>query len=103
MKELYEERFHGKPYVIVHAPVCRPGWLIEMECMAIKKISNPEYAKPMRQLVNKLSGVIGYVLWLHLPMIFWNRYMVRPLIKDFLLFKSFMAGICVLTGGKMNQ
>ena len=44
VKELYEERFHGKPYVIVHAPVCRPGWLIEMECMAIKKISNPEYA-----------------------------------------------------------
>ena len=42
VKSLYEERFHGKPYVIVHAPVCRPGWLIEMECMAIKKISNPE-------------------------------------------------------------
>ena len=42
VKELYEERFLGKPYVIVHAPVCRPGWLIEMECMAIKKISNPE-------------------------------------------------------------
>ena len=44
VKELYEERFHGKPYVIVHAPVCRPGWLIEMECMAIKKISSPEHA-----------------------------------------------------------
>jgi hypothetical protein len=44
VKELYEKRFHGKPYVIVHAPVCRPGWLIEMECMAIKKISSPEHA-----------------------------------------------------------
>ena len=44
VKSLYEERFHGKPYVIVHAPVCRPGWLIEMECMAIKKISSPEHA-----------------------------------------------------------
>jgi len=42
--ELYEERFHGKPYVIVHAPVCRPGWLIEMECMAVRPISKPEHA-----------------------------------------------------------
>ena len=23
------------PLVVVHAPVCRPGWLIEMECMAV--------------------------------------------------------------------
>ena len=42
--EMYEERFPGKPYVIVHAPVCRPGWLIEMECMAIKQIDKPEHA-----------------------------------------------------------
>ena len=44
VKEMYEERFPGKPYVIVHAPVCRPGWLIEMECMAIKQIDKPEHA-----------------------------------------------------------
>lgn len=44
VKEMYEERFAGKPYVIVHAPVCRPGWLIEMECMAVKKIDKPEHA-----------------------------------------------------------
>ena len=44
VKEMYEERFPGKPYVIVHAPVCRPGWLIEMECMAVKKIDKPEHA-----------------------------------------------------------
>ena len=44
VKEMYEERFPGKPYVIVHAPVCRPGWLIEMECMAVKKIDHPEHA-----------------------------------------------------------
>ena len=37
--QLYEERFHGKPYVIVHAPVCRTGWLVEMECMAVKTIN----------------------------------------------------------------
>ena len=44
VKEMFEERFPGKPYVIVHAPVCRPGWLIEMECMAIKQIDKPEHA-----------------------------------------------------------
>lgn len=43
VSQLYEERFAGKPYVIVHAPVCRPGWLIEMECMAIRKADNPEF------------------------------------------------------------
>lgn len=36
------ERFHDKPYIIVLAPVCRPGWLIEMECMAIRENHNPE-------------------------------------------------------------
>ena len=44
VKEMFEERFPGKPYDIVHAPVCRPGWLIEMECMAIKQIDKPEHA-----------------------------------------------------------
>jgi pyridoxal/pyridoxine/pyridoxamine kinase len=38
VRALYEERFPGKPYIIVHAPVCRPGWLVEMECMAVKRI-----------------------------------------------------------------
>jgi hypothetical protein len=38
---MYRERFPGRPYVIVHAPVCRPGWLIEMECMAVKQVNNP--------------------------------------------------------------
>jgi enamine deaminase RidA (YjgF/YER057c/UK114 family) len=41
VRSLFEERFAGKPYVIVHAPVCRPGWLIEMECMAVKQVNNP--------------------------------------------------------------
>ena len=36
---LFEERFPEKPYVIVHAPVCRTGWLVEMECMAVKTIN----------------------------------------------------------------
>ncbi len=41
VSELFKERFPNKPYVIVHAPVCRPGWLVEMECMAVKSISSP--------------------------------------------------------------
>lgn len=36
---IFAEKFGGKtPYVITHAPVCRPGWLIEMECIAVKSI-----------------------------------------------------------------
>lgn len=31
------------PYIIVHAPVCRPGWLIEIECIAIKQVENTQY------------------------------------------------------------
>ena len=42
---LYQERFPGKPVVIVHAPVCRPGWLVEMECTAVKVIDKPELPK----------------------------------------------------------
>jgi len=42
---LYQERFPGKPTVIVHAPVCRPGWLVEMECTAVKAINKPELPK----------------------------------------------------------
>ncbi len=45
VKALFEERFHGTPYVIVHAPVCRPGWLIEMECMAVKAVDIPTLPK----------------------------------------------------------
>ncbi len=42
---LYQERFPGKPTVIVHAPVCRPGWLVEMECTAVKAINKLELPK----------------------------------------------------------
>ncbi|MBP3788116.1 MAG: hypothetical protein J6I52_00670 [Prevotella sp.] len=44
VSRLYRERFPHKPFIIVHAPVCRPGWLIEMECMAVKGIANNKYA-----------------------------------------------------------
>ena len=46
VRRLYDERFPDKPRIIVHAPVCRSGWLIEMECMAIKPMDNatmPEF------------------------------------------------------------
>ena len=43
VRALYEERFRNKPYIIVQAAVCRPGWLVEMECMAIKKNVNTMY------------------------------------------------------------
>lgn len=33
---MFRERFPDIPYIILHAPVCRPGWLVEMECMAMK-------------------------------------------------------------------
>lgn len=43
VKEMFEERFSDIPMVFLLAPVCRPGWLIEMECMAVKKIHCKEY------------------------------------------------------------
>ena len=41
VSSLFAERFPDKPLVIVHAPVCRTGWLVEMECMAVKAVNNP--------------------------------------------------------------
>ncbi len=44
VKRMYDERFPDTPKVFVHAPVCRPGWLIEMECMGVKACRHAEYA-----------------------------------------------------------
>lgn len=44
VKDIFQQRFPSIPKVIVHANVCRPGWLIEMECMATKSLSNPSFA-----------------------------------------------------------
>jgi len=35
VKDIFDKRFPDCPRVIVQAPVCRPGWLVEMECIAI--------------------------------------------------------------------
>lgn len=43
VKALFEQRFPQTPHVITLAPVCRPAWLIEMECVAIRPNRNPEY------------------------------------------------------------
>lgn len=37
------ELFGQIPANIVHAAVCRPGWLVEMECMAIRHATNPGF------------------------------------------------------------
>lgn len=41
---IVEDSFPGVPIICVAAAVCRPGWLVEMECMAIKKMSHPSFA-----------------------------------------------------------
>lgn len=43
VKEMFDRRFPGIPRVITLAPVCRPTWLIEMECIATPRRQNPEY------------------------------------------------------------
>lgn len=37
-----QERVGGVPFVLLHAPVCRPGWLIEIEGVAIVSADRPE-------------------------------------------------------------
>jgi enamine deaminase RidA (YjgF/YER057c/UK114 family) len=44
VRQMFEERFPNVPTVFLLAPVCRPGWLIEMECMAVKQMENPEFS-----------------------------------------------------------
>ena len=44
VKELYDARFPHTPKVFVHAAVCRPGWLIEMECMGVRQLENKDFA-----------------------------------------------------------
>lgn len=44
VRDMFVERFPDVPTVITLAPVCRPTWLIEMECMAVKEVRNEEFA-----------------------------------------------------------
>ncbi len=36
IRSMFEQRFPQLPLIVLHAPVCRPAWLIEVECMAVK-------------------------------------------------------------------
>lgn len=44
VSDMIMTRFPETPKAIVLAPVCRPGWLVETECMAIKKSDNAAFA-----------------------------------------------------------
>jgi len=39
----FEKNFPEIPSIILLAPVCRPGWLIEVECMAIKATTDERF------------------------------------------------------------
>lgn len=43
VRDMFEKRFPSIPKVYLLAPVCRPGWLVEMECMAVKPINDDRY------------------------------------------------------------
>jgi Putative translation initiation inhibitor, yjgF family len=41
--DYFNERYREIPKAVLLAPVCRPGWLIEIECIAIKAVDNPDF------------------------------------------------------------
>ena len=43
VERLFNARFPNMPRVTVLAPVCRPGWLIEMECMGTCKRTDKRF------------------------------------------------------------
>lgn len=43
VSRMFEAKFPNTPYVITLAPVCRPTWLIEMECIAVKRQENSQF------------------------------------------------------------
>ena len=42
VREKMIEQFGGIPISAVNAPICRPGWLVEVECIAVIHDSNPQ-------------------------------------------------------------
>lgn len=42
-KDIVGKHYPLAPMVITLAPVCRPKWLIEMECIAVKENDNPKF------------------------------------------------------------
>ena len=43
VKSLFDKKFPHTPYIITLAPVCRPTWLVEMECIAVKEEHHPQF------------------------------------------------------------
>ena len=43
VRRMFAAHYPNIPVVFTHAPVCRPEWLIEMECIAITERENPQY------------------------------------------------------------
>ncbi len=44
VRRMFDEQFPNVPKQIVLAPVCRPSWLIEMECIAVKEQEDSRFA-----------------------------------------------------------
>lgn len=40
---VFDSRFPTIPKVITLAPICRPGWLVETECIAVKRTENKAF------------------------------------------------------------
>ena len=38
VRNIFDNRYPDMPKIYLWAPVCRPGWLVEMECMALKTL-----------------------------------------------------------------
>ena len=43
VSEMFRQKYPNIPTVFTLAPVCRPTWLIEMECMAIQPAKNDSF------------------------------------------------------------
>jgi hypothetical protein len=44
VSEMFSKKYPHVPTVFTLAPVCRPSWLIEMECIAIQAAKNNEFS-----------------------------------------------------------
>lgn len=43
VEDFFQKNYPNFPHIIVHAPVCRPGWLIETECIAVVENDENQY------------------------------------------------------------
>ena len=44
VSQMFRQKYPDIPTVFTLAPVCRPSWLIEMECVAIRSVKNDSFA-----------------------------------------------------------